>query len=280
MRTVLCGLAAVALLAGSVLTMATGQPPEGKDKKDKKGKGSAFVDRLMAYDKNKDGKLTREEVKDERLHRLIDMADAKKKGFVTRADLEAAGYTIRDGKAVKVRPNGHRPGRNPEGKRPQSAGTAAPRPQRGASGVRRPSRTSRAAAGRIGVHQFTEPLWGERWVQYYLPEPPSANRWWRNVRGRMVLSREARAYKQRIQNAALLVQCPKVAAPHPVRLRIVWHRGRKSGDLDKRIGIALDALQGIAYDNDSQIVAIDAERMESDSLGPRLIVLMRVAQDA
>ncbi len=48
-----------------------------------------FVSKLMAFNKAKDGKLTKEEMTDRRLHGLLDRADAKKQGFVTRVDLEA-----------------------------------------------------------------------------------------------------------------------------------------------------------------------------------------------
>ncbi len=47
----------------------------------------AFVTRMMAFDKNKDGKLTRDEITDERLLRLFDRADADHDGVVTKADL-------------------------------------------------------------------------------------------------------------------------------------------------------------------------------------------------
>ncbi len=49
----------------------------------------AMVARMMAFDKNKDGKLTREEVTDERLQRLFDRADVNKHGYVTREELTA-----------------------------------------------------------------------------------------------------------------------------------------------------------------------------------------------
>src|SRR5205085_7380727 len=50
---------------------------------------SPLVKRMMAFDKNKDGKLTGEEVTDRRLHRLFDMADANKDGVVTKEELIA-----------------------------------------------------------------------------------------------------------------------------------------------------------------------------------------------
>src|SRR5208337_812788 len=45
--------------------------------------------RMMAFDKDGDGKLTKSEVTDERLHRLFDRADVDKDGTVTRAELTA-----------------------------------------------------------------------------------------------------------------------------------------------------------------------------------------------
>jgi hypothetical protein len=41
----------------------------------------------MRFDKNNDGKLTKDEVTDERLHRIIERADADHDGFVTKAEL-------------------------------------------------------------------------------------------------------------------------------------------------------------------------------------------------
>src|SRR5205814_8823226 len=57
------------------------------------GEGSgdvdAMVERVMAFDKNKDGKLTRDEMTDPRLKALCDRADANKDGVVTKAELKA-----------------------------------------------------------------------------------------------------------------------------------------------------------------------------------------------
>ena len=104
-----------------------------------------------------------------------------------------------------------------------------------------------------------------------LPDPPSANRWWRmvTIRGqaRMLVSSEARKYKERV---ALLGGRQKLP-DGPVKLTIDWYRECKSGDLDKRIGVLLDALQGVLYDNDAQIVEIIARRHD-DKNNPRVVV--------
>ena len=46
-----------------------------------------MVARLMAFDKNGDGKLTKEELTDTRLHAMFDRADANMDGVVTKEEL-------------------------------------------------------------------------------------------------------------------------------------------------------------------------------------------------
>lgn len=106
-----------------------------------------------------------------------------------------------------------------------------------------------------------------RTVTATLPAPPSANRWWRKFNNRMVLSDEARAYK----TAVALRYARQQPFAGPVSVTLAWYRERKSGDLDKRIGIALDAMQGVFYQNDNQITELTARRFE-DKGNPRLEV--------
>jgi EF hand len=66
---------------------AAGRPPD-----DGAGPGAGSgaantVSRMMRFDKNQDGKLTKAEVTDQRLHRLFDQADVDKDGAVTKAEL-------------------------------------------------------------------------------------------------------------------------------------------------------------------------------------------------
>jgi hypothetical protein len=96
------------LLSAVVLGLAgfAGAQPPGGGRKDGPGKDrpaaggdtKSFVDRMMAFDKNKDGKLTRDEITDKRLLRLFDRADTNKDGVVTREELEAlAAKEMQDG---------------------------------------------------------------------------------------------------------------------------------------------------------------------------------------
>jgi Holliday junction resolvase RusA-like endonuclease len=61
-----------------------------------------------------------------------------------------------------------------------------------------------------------------------------------------------------------------------VSITLAWYRGRKSGDLDNRAKVALDALQGSLYLNDSQIVALHLYRYD-DKANPRIEVSVQDA---
>lgn len=104
-----------------------------------------------------------------------------------------------------------------------------------------------------------------------LPLPPSANRYWRNYRGRMVVSDEAKTYKlaagwtAKAQGAELL--------DGEVSMVMKFYRARKSGDLDNKIKVTLDALQGVIYADDSQVVELHAYRYD-DKDNPRVEIVV------
>jgi hypothetical protein len=105
MRVLAAGLFVAGLL--TVASFGVAQPPGGGKEKGGKGGPGGFpggpfgpgggrtptveemVNRLMAFDKNGDGKLTKEELTDTRLHALFDRADANKDGVVTKEELTA-----------------------------------------------------------------------------------------------------------------------------------------------------------------------------------------------
>lgn len=108
-------------------------------------------------------------------------------------------------------------------------------------------------------------------LTFTLPVPPSSNRWWRKWKNRMVLSDEAREYKSLVAMAYR-----RAELKGDVAVDLTWFRERRSGDLDKRLGVILDSLQGIAYATDAQIVQLSARRQD-DPKNPRVIVTVRAA---
>lgn len=115
-----------------------------------------------------------------------------------------------------------------------------------------------------------------------LPVPPSANRWWRHKlhRGKIpkldraltFISREAKQYKEATAVYALSAGV-RQPLEGPVAISIWWYRERKAGDLDKRVGVLLDALEGTVYRNDAQIVALLVFRSDADPTRPRVEVV-------
>lgn len=106
-------------------------------------------------------------------------------------------------------------------------------------------------------------------MQFVLPPPISANRYWRNFRGRMVVSAEAKAYKQQVAWIAKASGAEALTGNVSVTMKV--YRPAKRMDLDNAAKILLDSLIGIAYNDDSQIVRIVAERYD-DKRNPRVEV--------
>lgn len=110
-------------------------------------------------------------------------------------------------------------------------------------------------------------------MKLVLPYPPTANLYWRVWRGRAVKSNEARKYQKdvRLKAIAAGAACPMAG---PVVLEILLCRPRRIGDLDNGLKVALDALKGILFIDDGQVVEIHARRCE-DPGNPRLEVRAR-----
>lgn len=107
-----------------------------------------------------------------------------------------------------------------------------------------------------------------------LPYPPSANVYWRmvqpkNGRARMVVSAEARAYKATVRTALLKAGVRPLDGA--VTLTVRLYRPQKSGDLDNRLKVLGDSLNGLAWHDDEQVVEIHAYRLD-DKARPRVEV--------
>lgn len=123
-----------------------------------------------------------------------------------------------------------------------------------------------------------------REITFELAVPPSSNRYWRSLllkgRGRVtkanpqgwgavvVKSTEARVYAQNAK-VAFRRQLGHAFRPFegPVAVTITWRRERRAGDLDNRVKILLDAIKGLAYEDDSQIAEEHAYRVDGETPG-------------
>lgn len=103
-------------------------------------------------------------------------------------------------------------------------------------------------------------------MKLVLPYPPSANRYWRNivlrtgpkchacgqhrnVQPRVLISAEARAYKERVEG--MFPRLPLLAGPLVFTAHA--YRPQRRGDLGNLLKVTEDALQGVLFENDSQI---------------------------
>lgn len=99
-----------------------------------------------------------------------------------------------------------------------------------------------------------------------LPYPPSANRYLRHTGRGTYRTSEANTYRKQAQLAAMMAG---IKARHfgPVEIHATLHPrltkdGKANGtrlDLDNCLKVALDALEGIAFDNDKQVRRITLE---------------------
>ena len=106
-------------------------------------------------------------------------------------------------------------------------------------------------------------------VVVVLPYPPSANRYVRHTANGSYRTSEANRYRKQAQIIALAAGMNGMNARHfgPVAIHATLHprltkAGKASGtriDLDNCLKVALDALQGVAFENDKQVRRISLE---------------------
>lgn len=106
-------------------------------------------------------------------------------------------------------------------------------------------------------------------VRLTLPEPPSANRIWRNGRGRTYTSQAAKEFKAAVYAECLRQRITKVVfgAGVPVALTLRWYRQRKAGDTSNRIKVVEDALNGLVWADDKQVAELHVYRIDGQRPG-------------
>lgn len=118
-------------------------------------------------------------------------------------------------------------------------------------------------------------------ISLLLPYPPTANKYWRSIisKGRVMVlvSSKAKHYKRAIAIIAKArVKTPLVGS---LVITLKLYRPRKIGDLSNLIKVLEDALQGVCYEDDNQIVEIHAYRHDEKS-HPRVELTIALAEVA
>jgi len=115
------------------------------------------------------------------------------------------------------------------------------------------------------------------WSQLIVPMPPSANRYWRHVGGRVYVSKEARDYRDLVGwiGASAGVE----SHDGDVRVSVIVRRKHKRGDIDNYLKVLFDALQGVVYVNDKQIKKVEVEIIEGAEEGEILVWVEDLVRD-
>lgn len=108
-----------------------------------------------------------------------------------------------------------------------------------------------------------------------LPYPPGVNHLYAVARGRKILSREGRIYRQRVGWLCMMHKVRPLDGP--VVVSVVVYRPRRSGDLDNALKSLLDSLKGYLFHDDAQVVEIHARR-DDDKANPRAEVRVEPAE--
>lgn len=101
---------------------------------------------------------------------------------------------------------------------------------------------------------------------------PSVNHYFKSTRtGHKYVTKEALEFKQRVREAARHFE----KLEGDVELSFTWYAKKKGrGDLDNKFKCILDALNGIAYDDDKQIVRLLADKRKEQGFDGLQVTVM------
>ena len=114
-------------------------------------------------------------------------------------------------------------------------------------------------------------------IELELPYPPSTNHYYRNVGPRTIISREGRAYRQRV--CAILLRRGVKPMARPLAMHVDVHPpDRRRRDLDNCLKSLLDSLEhGGAYKDDSQIVDLHVRKLDPIPGGKAVVSIEETA---
>lgn len=108
-------------------------------------------------------------------------------------------------------------------------------------------------------------------MQVELPFPPSVNHYYRHVGPRVLISREGRAYREKVCAALAWRGVPRLSSPLAVTVDVHPPDNRRR-DLDNTQKALLDAMQhGGVYDDDG-LIALLASRRRDLAPGGKVVV--------
>jgi Holliday junction resolvase RusA-like endonuclease len=105
-----------------------------------------------------------------------------------------------------------------------------------------------------------------------LPLPPSANTYWRYTSNGVYVSEAAENYKAGVKLRATLQRMTPFGGE--VAMYVHVYRAQKRGDLDNFAKVLGDALNGVTYHDDSQVIELHMWRHD-DKGNPRCEVEVR-----
>ena len=111
-----------------------------------------------------------------------------------------------------------------------------------------------------------------------LPWPPSVNRYWRSVNGRVLIAAAGRKYRTDVELVMLLRGRHGVGSL-PVNVSIdAFYPDRRRRDIDNILKAPLDALTHAGmWDDDSQVEALSIRKAGLDQHNPRLEITLELA---
>lgn len=104
-------------------------------------------------------------------------------------------------------------------------------------------------------------------IKLTLPYPPTVNNLYATFRGRRITSAAGRQFKADIAVLARRQGARLLSGELSVTFRVF--RPKRIGDLDNRLKASQDALKGICFADDKQIIEIHAFRFD-DKTNPRI----------
>ena len=109
---------------------------------------------------------------------------------------------------------------------------------------------------------------------FILPFPPSMNTYWRNFRGRTILSKAGREYKKAIAEYVVENNVPKFGESKLKITMILQPKDKRKMDIDNRIKCVLDSLQEAGvFDDDFQVDELHVMRGEQVKGGKLLLTI-------